>query len=240
MYQHKKVHNNKIKRYVTSSLICLSLLLRCNYSWAIESQSKIWGDVFLWGPLLSQSKLRYVIQPQLRYSLKPNQFEMAYILGGLGYQATPRFGLWSGYLWESGNAIAKEKPLNRLWQQIIWQVFSEDRFILLDRSRLEERNQVGQSGWNRRYREYLELDFPKIIFNKYMLIFYDETFFNINQPAWIRNQPVFEQNRFFSGIGVPITKKVLWRLGYLNQYLFRKYSSNRMDHIFYTSIIVSN
>jgi hypothetical protein len=205
---------------------------------ALEVENKVWGDVTINSAFIENSKLRYWIQPQVRFNLNPDQFETGFLMSGLGYQYSPRLGFWAGYLWEAGNSLFNHKPTNRIWQQMIWQIVNEKTVVLISRSRLEEINRLGQSEWLKRTREYMELDFPKVIFKKCTLIFYDEIFINSNRTVWTADQPTFEQNRLFVGIGIPISKHLVWRVGYLNRYLFR-YSGDRMNHILYTSLLIN-
>lgn len=237
-YEVMKIKNS-IQLFSLKYLAIFFMLTLCmSNARALEGESKVWGDITINSSFIPNSKLKFWLQPQARFNLNPDQFETGFIMSGLGYQYSPRLGFWAGYLWETGNNLFNHKPTNRIWQQIIWQMLNEKAIVLISRSRLEERNRLGQSEWLKRMREYMELDFPNAIFKKCTLIFYDEIFVNLNRTVWTADQPAFEQNRFFAGIGIPLSKPVTLRIGYLNQYLLRT-TNNRMNHILYTSLLIN-
>jgi hypothetical protein len=168
---------------------------------------------------------------QSRYNFDPNEFEEGLVRAGLGWQSTPNLSLWGGYQWTSHNQLTGSNQVNRLWQQLLWQILKKEPVILTSQSRVEERAQQNQAQWNIRFRQQVTVEFPKSISNKPTPVFWDEVFFNITKPSWVSNKTV-DQNRAFLGVNILISTSNTLSVGYLNQYDFKS-TANQMNNIIF-------
>jgi hypothetical protein len=143
-----------------------------------------------------------------------------YKIGGT-FKLTNNFGLTSGIgsyntFAEGGNFL---KPMQnretRTWFQ--FQVKTNiDRVIFENRFRMEQR--FSTNGYRNRYRLRLGATIPlnseKIQPKTISTILWNEIFFT-------NNEPYFERNRFFCGIGYEINKQIAFQTGYIYQFDYK-------------------
>jgi Protein of unknown function (DUF2490) len=121
------------------------------------------------------------------------------------------------------NRIYEEVGYSHLWGP----------FDINHRGRLEQRFQKSASGHNYqnraryRFNPRLPLGADDLKSAKYYLSFYDEIFMNIGQGT----ERFYSQNRFFSGVGIHLTKDAATRLelGYLWQQNAASSSQSQVD-----------
>ncbi len=64
--------------------------------------------------------------------------------------------------------------------------------------------------------------------------------FNLNNTDWGARSG-FDQNRFFFGLGYKLNESgsLSLEVGYLNQYLYRRSATDRMNHIFSVNLFLN-
>ena len=140
-----------------------------------------------------------------------------------------------GYAWiltkQKGDGHSQE---HRIWQQLTWSPKLEP-LTLSSRTRLEQRflDTGDDLGW--RFRQFVKGTIPIAGNSQLFLSVYDEVFFDLNGTDWGQSSG-FSQNRLFLGLGwrfdpplrgVPLSVEV----GYLNQLIRKRSSSDRLNHI---------
>lgn len=201
-------------------------------------QKKQWTNLSIRGPIYNAPpQWIYLLDLQSRYHFNPDTFEEALVRSGLGWKSTPNLSLWMGYQWISHNQLTGSNQKNILWQQILWQILNQEHLRLTSQSRIEERAKQNQAQWNIRFRQQIMAEFPEIISNKLIPVFWDELFFNITKPSWVSNKTV-AQNRSFLGINMSLSASSILSIGYLNQYEFQS-TTNQMNNILFIGLTVN-
>jgi hypothetical protein len=109
----------------------------------------------------------------------------------------------------------------RIYQEVLLPQKIANRFYLTHRYRYEQRFVQNQDFRSRfRYNLFLNIPINKntITKNTFYLALYNEIF--INGEKYIGNNkqvPVFDRNRFYTGLGYAITDKIKIQLGFMNQ-----------------------
>lgn len=219
-------------------LLGLLTLFNASFSSQLHTHSKIWGSAVFIGELIKDTKVKYYLEPQLRFIDNRYKFEESLLYAGLGFQTLPSVTLFLGGAWmtakmSNGNLLHQ----NRIWQQANWTPIEKSYVSLISRTRLEERKNQAESQWAVRFRERLMLRMPFKNLEKHSLVLFDEFFFNLNHPEWIGNMHSFAQNRIFIGIGNKVSKQTSFDMGYLNQYHFT--IPNQMGHVILISLTVN-
>lgn len=203
---------------------------------AQEQYNGAWFDISTDGNLIKKYRIDYIAQAQLRTLDKNNSYEMSYLQGGLGYRPHPGLSSWIGYQWNSFNPIFNLGRENRIFEQVLWEIWNDSFFALRTRTRLEQRNRMHNPEWSNRLREKISFYFPQIK-NRYTPLIYDELFFNLTKPDWVSSSTL-EQNRAFIGMDISLSKKVFLELGYLQQSFYGL--QQRTNHILYISININS
>ena len=110
---------------------------------------------------------------------------------------------------------------NRVYQEVLMPQKVGIRFYFVHRFRYEQRF-VENQDFTTRIRYKLSLNIPlnkkELVKNAVYIAFYNEVFINGERDIGNGGQvPIFDQNRFYSGIGYGITDKIKMQLGYMNQ-----------------------
>lgn len=207
---------------------------------ARASENQVWPGLTIAGTFPQQRKILYVTDAQAQLSLPPSRSEQLYWDGGLGYQAYSTLSYWLGYSLVSNRSqnITGVDRKNRLWQQLFYTAIHSRDWTLNLRSRLEETVQHSSNGVGIRFRQLFYFLFPfphsKIIRPEIT----EEIFFNLTRPAWIDDNSVIDQNRFFLGVLVTVSSQLSFDLGYLDQYQVET-SGNTNTNILYANMNIN-
>lgn len=223
----------------STNICCILVLLLTSYNtaYAATENTQTWGQLNLTGSFFNLPKLEYVFQLQGRYNFDPDKFAVGHALGGLGYDYSSTVSFWAGYQWHSVNYLNNTAQENRLWQDVDWQIFNNKTITLTSRSRLEERDRVSEEQWAYRFRQRFTLKAPKMIFNIYTPVIWEELFFNLNKPSWVSDH-TFSQNRAFIGVDFPTTDNSFMEVGYLNSYHYNS-TLNKIDNVLFFSLNIN-
>lgn len=207
------------KNTLVTYLFSFVTLFVMQNTFAVEEHAKLWTSYEISGGIFNGSKVRFYLQPQLRFIDNQYKFEQAVVHAGLGYKIANPLTFYIG----NSGVISKQSSGDlideyRIWQQLNWEIIKGSHFNLKSRTRFEQRKQEATPQWANRLREKLTFVFPVYPIS---IIVSDELFFNLNHPLWVSDCSL-SQNRGFIGIGVPLTKQTLIEIGYLNQYQFNK------------------
>lgn len=207
-------------------LFCLiSLIFLSNLLFAENTDEKLWTQFNLNGSFPHSQKIKYVLRSEIRLIAMEHAFETGIAGYAMAYEYQPNFSFWLGYQWDSQNQISGSQQQNRLWQQLVWDLWKTSSFSLSQRLRLEERYREDNSQTAWRLRERLLI---KAVSDAVNPISWDEIFLNLNHPTWV-NSSTINQNRYFIGIEIPHNHHTL-EIGYLNQYSLGNIQ-NTMSHI---------
>ena len=127
-----------------------------------------------------------------------------------GYKFTPLVSFWSGFTWISpndGNA-----QIYRPWQQVIWEILDKNPVIVISnpdpnrRTQTAKDNPNGDGNCGNAGELHSLLESPK----KFTPVLYDEIFFNLNQPVWVRTRHCRSKPGFYRR-GFATHGKILFR-----------------------------
>jgi hypothetical protein len=195
-------------------------------TYAVENDLGLWTPVYIKLPVTDRFISQLEINPRIQENV--SDFNQLLVRSSVGYQLTKDLSVWQGYAWVT-NYIPKFVNENRIWQQILYEK-EIGRFILSNRSRLEERFIENIHGVPIRFRNMFRMQYA-LSRNKYWwFVIYDEPFINIgnhfNGP-----QSGIDQNRFFIGLNKKMSNNVSIEGGYLMQYLnLNAPSHDRLNH----------
>lgn len=183
-------------------------------------ETRLWFTGIFLGSLSKNNKLiKYYVEPRLQFIDRKNKFEEAYIYFGPGYKILPHLILFAGLAPITTQTLSGHFSEEiRIWEQALWNIHFSKSYELIDRLRLEERNNLNRSQVSVRLRETLSSRTHLSRFEGYSFIIFDEIFLNLNKTDWIR-EGFFGQNRAFVGIGKLVAKHTILDVGYLNQYV---------------------
>lgn len=198
---------------------------------------KNWDTLIISGPLSSESKFKYYLQPQLNLIDDKYKFNTAFLYAGIGYQYASNMTFWlmDGYV-DLKKINGQVEHINVIRQQLDWDIVNTASLIFSSTSRLEERKNFAETEWAYRVRERLTLRVPFPQWEDHSLVLFDEAFFNINHPAWITSNSFMQQNRAFIGIGTVLSKQVSFDIGYLNQYVMN--NTDSLNNVLYLAFNV--
>ncbi len=190
-------------------------------AYAIETHTKLWTSTVINGSLSSDKKVKFYLEPDLRFVDNKYKFQQALFWMGLGYQFTPNLALYVG------DAPVTDKTFkgdylhsNIIWQQMNWKFFESDKLRFDNRNRLEEIKRIHDGPWEIVLRERLQLKYPFPRGAPYALVLSDEIFLDLKTVRWSRNSAFLAQNRAYAGITIQASKQTAFSIGYLNQYQF--------------------
>lgn len=225
-----------LKKFITSLLWVIVYLLMQPAN-AIESHNKFWTVNTIIGTISEAKHLNYYLEQQVRFIDDKNKFNQFLFLPGLGYQINQNILFFSGVGWIfSKDAPGKTNSEYRLWEQISWRVKKTNTCSIDSRTRLEERKNSDFSSIAVRLRERVWVRMPFKNRESFFLSFFDEFFFNLNNPKW-HSSRFLEQNRSFIGIGKNVSQSTTLDFGYLTQSIFK--SKNQLNHVLLISLNVS-
>jgi hypothetical protein len=205
------VHHKKL-----SKLVFLTILIT-KASFALSTEEGLWLDLSVNEKLTDDNKWGYSLESQTRFLNKENYYEESILDGGIAYYVTPLLSFWGGYEWISHSPLNGEDRKNQIWEQMVWQVYENDLFIIRTRSRFEQTSMIHQPEWQNMFREKVNIYFPKIVGDNIIPVIYDEVFIALNKPEWEDNKTI-EQNRIFMGLDITLSKTFFLEVGYLQQY----------------------
>lgn len=192
------------------------------------------SDVQAWGNFAGQyrlsAKLLLWAEAQARFSEDTGGLAQSILRPALGWQAAPKATLWAGYGRITNHRPGRDQGEDRLWQQAIWNVGPALGGQVTSRSRLEQRwvDGGGDTGW--RVRQFLKYERPVGNGGDTSMVLWNETFVGLNDADW-GARAGFDQMRNFAGVGLSIAPKVRAEIGYINQYINRPGSNDRVNHI---------
>ncbi len=202
---------------------------------ALEQQGQLWLDASISDPFKNNKQIFYAIDARAHFVDQRDYHKFTWINAGLGYAYTPTLSFWSGYQWLSHD-VTNDKPVeNRIWEQMVWQIFQNDMLTIRTRTRFEQTSRMHEPGWNNRVREKVSFYFPAKLFNKYTPLIYDEMFINLNKPNWMSDADTIDQNQLFIGLDIPTSKTIFLEVGYIAQSLFNR-QNTALNHVIYLGI----
>ena len=149
----------------------------------------------------------------------------------VGNKLNPHITVWLGYTHDPqylhGDFTVME---HRFRQQVNFDNVAQFGKVKLGgRLRLEERWREGQSGTGWRLRPAVKLSMPFV--GKTTLAFQTEPFFNLGTTTFQRVSGL-DRVRNSVAVTVPLSKKINFDFGYLNQTTFVRNAENTSDHVF--------
>lgn len=209
-------------------LFAMNLMLLPEMGEASVIQSgQSWNLLFIRGPIHESHSLEYYVELQPRLDFETSNLSRILLRPALIYHLDSDQSLWLGVMDVFDiEFITKEL---RVWEQ--YQRNDHfGHFVLLNRSRFEQRFAIGERGTGIRFRQMIRGQFPLFEKSDWTLVVFDEFFFAFNSH---RLQPHlgFDQNRAFLGVRNDLENHLFYEFGYLNQF-----TGTRMNHIPFLTI----
>lgn len=208
------------------------LLASCflNVSYAVETHSKVWLVPVFTGSISDDKKIKFYLQPEVRFLDDKYKFNETLLWMALGYEPIPTLAYFIGTTPTTiRNSQGVYAHTNILWQQLNWVAYDSTDARINSRTRLEETKNTHEGPWAIHFRERLLLKIPIKDWEKHAIVISDEVFFAFKRPKWTGGNSFFSQNRAYVGIDKLISKETTVSIGYMNQYQFT--FTNQMSHI---------
>jgi hypothetical protein len=174
-----------------------------------DADSQFWTMLTLNKTFPNRIRLYGEIQPRLGTDY--SRTSLLLIRGSIGYQFTPQFSASVGYGW-TPSFTPEFNNEDRWYGQLLW----ENRvgtYRMVNRTRLEIRSIAGVGEESYRLRHQTRLSKPIKTGSKWIGIFANELFWNLNS-APRGPEGGFDQYRAFFGAGYQVTRAVRAELGY--------------------------
>lgn len=211
-----------------TALLAAALLAGASPALAAEQDGEVWGIATATGSI--RGKLLASAEVSIRSMDEGTRRPTVLLLPTIGYQATGRLSLWTGYLrvvtYVDGGAAMRE---NRIFAQGSWVIGGFASGSLSSRTRLEHRRVEGRAGTGVRVRQQLRWTKPLAPKGPGAVVS-SEVFVALNSTDF-GARAGFDQVRNFVGLNVPIAKGLTVEGGYMNRYIRRSGIPDRIDHI---------
>lgn len=211
-------------------LFCLFTAQLCQADDLLDD-SQVWSSITATGTLKpAGDKWRYWLEGVGRFGNDVSTLSQGIVRPALGYALNEHASVWLGYahIFTDTPFVKTSFDEDRSWQQFLWtQPLGAGTFTT--RARLEQRFSDTGSDTASRYRHFFKLTWPIKGLSNVSAVTYDEVFVNLDDVDW-GPQAGLDQNRAFVGMGYAFSKTVKTELGYLNQFIDRPGTPNRMTH----------
>lgn len=150
--------------------------------------------------------------------------------GAIGWRISPALTVYQGYAYIHTAGMREDLRENRSFQQLNWAIGNPFGGELSSRTRLEQRwrSDGDDVGW--RLREFIRYKKPlKPGGNWPNALVYSELFVALNDTDWGASAG-FDQIRNFIGLEIPVGGASTVEAGYLNQFINRRTTPDRMNH----------
>jgi len=234
----------KTKRLILTLLLQFTLLVPNVALAGTVEDFGVWGVFIAQGSLdIVSPKLqnyRWGLEGQARFLDDASDFDTGIIGADLGYALAEDIAFWLGYAWVPTSPLEKESfDEHRIRQTLTWSTRLKP-LTLSSRTRLEQRflETGDDTGW--RFRQLFKLAYRFPFEARFSLVGSNEIFFNLNDTDWGAENG-FDQNRAFGGFGWSFDpgRRVSAVIGYLNQYIRKPSTDNRMNHILSISLLLN-
>lgn len=216
---------------IKRQLIFFILFLVIGNADASRQESGLWAGLSSSRLFNQESRWLYLFSTQQRFNFQNPATNTLNIRAGLGYQIAPRWQILSGYhIFITTNQPNQWKVRQqRIWQQLNWIIKPTNQGFVNSSARLEQRfrNNDKQFAW--RMRAKIQWFTFKPNRGKTTPYIANEVLINLNQTS-LTTPYVFNQNRFFIGISIPISEKERIIISYLNLFELDK-PQNIVRHI---------
>lgn len=220
-----------MNRFFYHLLRFLLFLLAMQICQASTQRLTSWNNIMIQGDFMNNPQWQYMVDEQVRTA--PTQFDENLFQTALGYQFYPVLAFWLGYVSVTKNDMTGVRPENRIFQQITWELLSQNYIKMNIRSRIEERFFAGDEHIRYRWRERLLVSFPETFLKPFSPIISEEMFTNVGPRTRLWNQ-----NRAFIGLEYPLLNQVKLQMGYMHRIRFDA-TETRIDHIAVLSININ-
>ncbi len=194
-----------------------------------------WLNVTGFGPV--RGKLLAWAEVQTRFGEDVSRLSQSIIRPGLGYQVSKSVQIYAGYGRITNHTPGPDVGEDRLWQQLSWSGAPIAGGVISTRSRLEQRfvESGSDTGW--RLRHWTKFNRPLRPGADLALVLTSEVFVALDDTDWGARSG-FDQMRNFAGVGFTVAPKARIEAGYMNQYINRIGSNDRMNHIASANLFV--
>ena len=205
---------------------------------SLKQSFRAWTNVRFRDNLPNAPKWKYFIDTHLRFRTTDPVFERAIFRSAMGYRFENAPSVWLGYDYIPRQTLDEQiEQEQRFWQQAIFHLVDDPKFVLYLQSRFEQRDSLEESGIALRWRQKIIMTFPGFFANGVTPIITDGFYLNLNHVSWITKN-LIDQNRLTIGIIIPCSKTFDVGIAYVNQYLVRN-PRNIMNHAVYVSFLIN-
>lgn len=194
---------------------------------ADTDDGQAWVNLTVQGPV--QGKLLAWAEVQGRFGNDASRLSTSILRPGVGYQLSKDVSVWVGYGRITTHNPGADVGEDRLWQQVSWNAGQVLGGALSTRTRLEQRfvETGSDAGW--RLRQFVKYSHPLRSGGDTAFVATSEIFVALDDTDWGARSG-FDQIRNFAGVAFSVSPKARLELGYLNQYIDRPGSDDRVNH----------
>jgi hypothetical protein len=209
----------------------------------LADDGQVWGNVTATGSLdglgVGWHGWRYWLEGQGRFGNDMSNLSQGLIRPAVGYTLSDHASVWGGYayIYTDTPFASRAFDEHRLWQQFLW-TQATDFGSFTSRSRFEQRFASTGDDAALRFRQLFKLSWPIPVAKDFSLVTSEEIFVNLSNADWGPHGGL-DQNRAFAGIGYTFDKHIKAEVGYMNQFINRPTSPDRMTHILALNLIIN-
>jgi hypothetical protein len=199
---------------------------------SLDSDAQAWSMIVVQGKISDSFRGYLEIQP--RWSSDAESFDKFIVRPAAVYTLNDELTLWVGYA-----GIQSFVPSGS-WEHRTWQQIQHDKnfggFILINRTRFEQRFLPGAADTSHRFRHMVRGLLPVNDDKTWAVVFSDEVFVNLNDADVGGGSTIgagFDQNRAFVGLNHALNSQLRIEFGYLNNFINRPAGqADRLNHNF--------
>lgn len=224
---------------IIKKIFVLLVIFSTSAVYAIETHTRLWTSAQFVGSLTDDKKVKYLLEPTMRFVDSKYKFSQTQLWAGIGYQIAPKAILYIGdapVVTRSLSGIYSHD--NIIWQQLNSGLIDTDDYFVGSRSRLMQIKRFGESEWGLVLRQRILYRKPLQFWQDRAAVVSDEVYIDINHPSWFGARSTVSQNRFFIGINTKLTSVTTLLVGYMNQFLFTH--PNQMSNILFIQFEVDS
>lgn len=149
---------------------------------------------------------------------------------GAGWEPSPRFSFYGGYLLTTTYRPGADLREHRLWQQAGYAIATAGPVRVSGRTMLEQRIFENDRGLGLRIQQHVRATLPVAAAGRLRLVGYGELLINLNDTHWGARAGL-DQVRGFAGVNLPLGRRQTLEAGYFHQRILRAGASDRINHV---------
>ena len=193
-----------------------------------EENAQLWTAIAATGPV--RGELGLFAYAEVRASNDSSRLSQTVLGIGAGWDRSPRFSLYGGYLLTTTRLAEPNLREHRLWQQASYAIATAGRVRFSGRTMLQQRmfEHDRSLGW--RVQQHLRATLPVTRDDRLRVVGYGELLLNLNDTTWGARAGV-DRIRGFAGMNLLIGRHQTIEAGYMRQHIILHDAPDRVNHV---------